>query len=36
VIGADLNRDGRITAADMAIVLSAIDAASGNGNSKSQ
>ena len=32
VIGADLNRDGRITAADMAIVLSAIDAASGNGN----
>ena len=32
LIGADLNRDGRITAADMAIVLSAIDAASGNGN----
>ena len=32
LIGADLNRDGRITAADMAIVLSAIDAASVNGN----
>ena len=36
VIGADLNRDGRITATDMAIVLSAIDAASGNGNPKTQ
>ena len=36
VIGADLNRDGRITAADMAIVLSAIDAASIIGNSKTQ
>jgi hypothetical protein len=36
VIGADLNREGRITAADMAIVLSAIDAASVNGNSKTQ
>ena len=32
LIGADLNRDGRITATDMAIVLSAIDAASVNGN----
>ena len=36
LIGADLNRDGRITATDMAIVLSAIDAASGNGNPKTQ
>ena len=35
-IGADLNRDGRITAADMAIVLSAIDASSDNGNPKTQ
>ncbi len=36
LIGADLNRDGRITAADMAIVLSAIDAASGNGKRQRQ
>jgi len=36
LIGADLNRDGRITAADMAIVLSAIDAECAKENSKAK
>ena len=36
LIGADLNRDGRITAEDMSIVLSAIDAASIKDNPKTE
>ena len=36
LIGADLNRDGRITATDMAIVLSAIDAECAKENSKAK
>ena len=36
LIGADLNRDGRITGEDMSIVLSAIDAASIKDNTKTE
>ena len=36
LIGADLNRDGRITGADMAIMLSAIEAASIKDNPKTE